>query len=663
MQRQQSGTRDQRPMLVEITILVSLGLFLYGDSVTLPFFFDDILHSRWVRAHSLLALWSGVESISYYRPLPSTLWKLSLWFTGTFHPTLLHAINVALHILNAILVATLTRRIVRTPHRRLTGLVAGVLFLSFPFSYQAIPWVGALYHPLATSLILGAVLTALIARSASSWGWRALSLGMTVAAFFTHETALIVGGWLLGYELMYHDDDRPWRLSPWPLVYLALGVAYTLLYFSVPRADSPLPPFTSARLTQNGAYLLQGLAFPVAPLTRWTMAGWGWNDLSAAYLAAGLTVSLLVFLSWRQRMLRALGFALICFALAIIPSWLTLSFNYVISGPRLLYMASVGATIAWACGFQALAHLGRGQWRALTSGLSLLLIGLIVAFGCHFVRARQAIHRLGGELIWQVSKTASTTPADEQLLVINYPAWMAPDRLVYPVGHEGVEFMPAYTDVADLAWVNSGVQREIQTAKFANTRASLPGLYCGVRGPDVEWEGLAERLRAADQVYAVHFTPEALTLVKVGTLTQTSSTGTTPLAIFDDRVTLVAAEALSAGEQIPTVQLVWRAKEPLTDANYRIFAHLYDASGALITQADGYPMDDLYPFWLWRPGEQIEEIRYLALPGSRPPSGHYRITVGIYDGASGERLPAFAPDGARFADDAVTISETHWPDG
>ena len=697
--------RDRILGVIEIVILVSVGLFLYGDSVTLPFFFDDILHIFWVEGNSLWGLWTGAASLGHYRPLASALWKLSLLFTGTFNAPLLHGINVALHILNGALVAALTRRVltrwilgglkaIQPSHYRLTGLVAGVLFLSYPFSYQAVPWVGALFHPLVTSLVLGAVLTGLKARSASWWGWRALSLGMTIAAFFTHETGLTIGAWLLGYELTFRDDDeaaqRRWRVYLWPLAYLALGVAYLGLYFSVPRGGDPPPLPTRDLLIQNGAYLLQGLAFPIAPLTRWTMDGWGWNDLSAAYLAAGLTVGLLVSLSWRQRMLRALGFALICFTLSVIPVWLTLPFIYMISGPRLLYLASVGAAIGWACGFQALACLGRGQWRALTSGLSLLLIGLTVVFCCRFVRVGQAVHRLGGDLIWQMSEIVAATPEDERLLVVNYPAWLSPHPLVYPVGHEGVEFMPRYTAPADLAWANSGVRREIQTAKFANTLVELEGLYCGVRGPDVGWEGLAQRLRAADQVYAVHYTPEALDLVQVGRLANGCSLSATPSAstmpsdwqpigaVFDDRVTLVAVEtatgsqSASADEQTRTdavrltLRLIWQSEGPLTDADYRIFAHLYDESGALITQSDGYPMDGLYPFWLWLPGEQIEENRYFTLgcslsaPASQH-SGYYRIAIGIYDGASGERLPAFTPDGTHFADDAVPIPDIRWP--
>ena len=656
---QQRGTKGHRLFVADTIILTGLGLFLYGDSITLPFFFDDVLHFWWVKGNSLRALWMGAASLGNYRPLPFSLWKLSMLVTGTLDPVLLHSVNVVLHILNAVLVAILTWHLVRGQYRRLTGLVAGLLFVSYPFSYQAVPWVGALCHPLVTTLVLGAVLSALMARSRSWWGWRGISLTLTIAAFFTHETGLIIGGWLLGYELTHREGEKAWRAFLWPLVYLMLGLAYVPFYFSVPRAGGRIPPLSLERLTLNGAYLLQGLAFPIAPLTRWTMDNWGWNDLKVAYLAAGLTAGWLTLVSWRRGTQRALAFALTGFMLAIVPAWMALSYNYIISGPRLLYLPSVGATIAWACGFNALATLGRGRQRAVASGVSLLLIGLAILCGCRFVRTRQAIHKLGGALIWRVSETIPRTLKDEKLLVVNYPAWIAPDRPVYPIGHEGVEFMPGYTHVADLAWINTGVRREIQAVKFANTLVPLPDLYYGIRGSDTGWEDLAERLRAADQVYAVYFAPTALEWSYVGRFVEASSTHKTPVALFDDRVTLVAAEAVPADDRTLTVRLNWQARGPLTDAVYCVFVHLYDESGTLVTQSDGYPMDGLYPFWLWRSGEPVEEIRYLTLP-DHPSSGQYEITVGIYNRDTGERLSARGPDNARFASDAVPVSSIRW---
>ncbi len=58
----------------EIVLLIAVGLILYGDSIRLPFFFDDPLDLRWVEQSSLVELWTGAAGVGYYRPLPFTVW-------------------------------------------------------------------------------------------------------------------------------------------------------------------------------------------------------------------------------------------------------------------------------------------------------------------------------------------------------------------------------------------------------------------------------------------------------------------------------------------------------------------------------------------------------------------------------------------------------------
>jgi hypothetical protein len=180
-----------------------------------------------------------------------------------------------------------------------------------------------------------------------------------------------------------------------------------------------------------------------------------------------------------------------------------------------------------------------------------------------------------------------------------------------------------------------------------------------VRGSHIGWEDLAARLRAASQVYAVHFTPQALVWSYVGRFVDASPTHRIPVAVFDGRVTLVAVEAAPADDQTLTLRLRWQAEGPLTDAVYSVFAHLYDSSGTLVAQSDGYPMDGLYTFWLWRSSEPVEEVRYLRAP-DHSFSGQYRVAVGIYNRDTGERLPAYGPEDARFEADAVPVSSIQW---
>ncbi len=83
------------------------------------------------------------------------------------------------------------------------------------------------------------------------------------------------------------------------------------------------------------------------------------------------------------------------------------------------------------------------------------------------------------------------------------------------------------------------------------------------------------------------------------------------------------------------VTLFWRITEA-TEDRYKVFVHLYDASGAIIAQHDAEPGNNLKPTWIWGPGEQISDAHGLLIPVNLPP-GTYRLAVGMY--------PAFGEEG------------------
>jgi hypothetical protein len=92
--------------------------------------------------------------------------------------------------------------------------------------------------------------------------------------------------------------------------------------------------------------------------------------------------------------------------------------------------------------------------------------------------------------------------------------------------------------------------------------------------------------------------------------------------------------------------LYWQAAATL-DSDYTVFVHSLDDQGALIGQADGPPVANHYSTTAWRPEEIVQDSRQVT-PGER-------YLVGLYDPVTGERLPAYAADGTRLADDAVVL--------
>lgn len=91
-----------------------------------------------------------------------------------------------------------------------------------------------------------------------------------------------------------------------------------------------------------------------------------------------------------------------------------------------------------------------------------------------------------------------------------------------------------------------------------------------------------------------------------------------------------------AGVTLP-IELQWQAaRQPAED--YHVFIHLVNEAGEMVAQADGQPVTWTRPTSTWREGEIIVDRHGLWLPPELPP-GEYRLHLGLYHPASGQRLP------------------------
>ena len=97
-----------------------------------------------------------------------------------------------------------------------------------------------------------------------------------------------------------------------------------------------------------------------------------------------------------------------------------------------------------------------------------------------------------------------------------------------------------------------------------------------------------------------------------------------------------SALVVEPGSEMP-LRFTWQALSPLTNT-WSLFIHLTDAAGQGWAQIDGLPLRGLYPMHLWQPGIGYNDDWVLSLSDDMPP-GHYRLEIGFYDLASGDRLP------------------------
>lgn len=89
--------------------------------------------------------------------------------------------------------------------------------------------------------------------------------------------------------------------------------------------------------------------------------------------------------------------------------------------------------------------------------------------------------------------------------------------------------------------------------------------------------------------------------------------------------------------------LYWQA-ERATDASYTLFVHLLGPDGGVYGQVDRVPGDGRAPTSSWAAGQVIVEQVLLQLAPTAP-VGTYRIAIGFYDAAYGDRLTVFDASG------------------
>ncbi len=147
---------------------------------------------------------------------------------------------------------------------------------------------------------------------------------------------------------------------------------------------------------------------------------------------------------------------------------------------------------------------------------------------------------------------------------------------------------------------------------------------------------------------------------------QTNPASYTPQAVgatFGSEAQLLAFHADGDGirpDGASDVTLNWLAlRRPAAD--YKVFLHLVDQSGALWAQQDSEPGFFFTPTTRWQAGEFMEDFHTLAWrEGEEPPAGRYLLFAGLYDPTTGQRLPVLDAAG-QPAGDQVLLGEFDLP--
>ena len=639
------------PLFLGLALALLLTFGLYLNTLSLPFFQDDVIHARWLSTRNVIDPWLTAENLPTYRPLGESLLKLWSIVLGGNVPAVLRLQNILMHALNAALVALLALRLDRSKRRYVTAGIAAALFAAFPLVYQAVIWINVFFYPLGTLLLLLCALSYWRARTRGSTGWLLLAWLLCFLAPAEIEWGLMSGAILFGLEILWWLEKRakrPWLLGP--IVGLGVNVIFFVIWQIVPKFDyaKGMQPLNVEGLLQKSAYFLQGLIYPTAPLATPLVGRFGLNDLNAVRLIAAITlVPMLTLLVRRKRSLMTLA-GLAWFALLIAPSLLTTDFDYVINSPRLLYPAIVGGVIVWGAFASEALAAGRGQRARVISTLA--AIGLVLGQNVAFVQVETRLYHLAEEPVHALAAAARSIPEGDPLLFVNLPSWLSSMQQTYALGNHGVQFITGYAGINDVIFAYNGRDRLSRAISFTSLSNEVP-YYFGLYGAKLDWTGLIDQLQQSGEVYLARYAPDRIRLLPAGRVTKVDLGNIT--ARLGGQLELGATQVDNTAQMI-NVTLNWRiAHTPNQDL--AVFVHVYAPDGKLITQSDGYPLLGLAPFGNWSAGQMLHDRHTLDWPPDAP-AGEYRIGVGVYDRGTGQRLEAFDANGARLSNDVVMIA-------
>jgi tetratricopeptide (TPR) repeat protein len=377
-------------------LIVGLALLAWWNAFAGSFQFDDfkvIVDNTAVA--SLQAWWQSMPGI---RPLLKLSYALNRVWAGNAADRGLfgfHAVNLALHIGNALLLYALARRLLaELPGAEPAALLTALLFVLHPVQSEAVTMISGRSMSLMALFYFASLLTYLDGR-------RAVSLVSFAAALATRETAITLPFALLLIERLRTpalplSESLARTREHWLLAGMAATALLLLPAFQHLAAVSLATRSLSDNLiTQSAAllYLLKQTLWPIAldadpvlPLFA------GWNPFWIASVALLATLIGGACVAWRKAgMARWFGFGMFWFWLHLAPTNSLLP-RLDLANERHLYLADAGL-----CLLAAVWLVGRLHARPR------LLAGVVIPLLCVLVLATQARNRvyLNEVTFWQ----------------------------------------------------------------------------------------------------------------------------------------------------------------------------------------------------------------------------------------------------------------------
>jgi hypothetical protein len=558
------------------------------------------------------------------------IWKTIHAITGDYNPVILHAIPIIAHALSGWLLFLLLRRVTGS----LWSLLPGLLFLLYPFSYQALEILGTLVHTLVTVEILAALLLWYDGRMLRSTLRLVAACVMAILALWTHEYGATIFPLLALMEGVFWwqgDINRPTR---WLAVPFVAELLYLYLWwFGIDKNTHE--HITTADKLNNSALWVQDFAYPITRYTyRFTSIFGGNPQHMVVVLGLASIMGVLVACWWGGQVRLAL-IALALGVVAFLPAVATLTYEYMQNGPRLFYVVAPASAIFW--GLLPMLRFGHARidriWRVGT----LLLIALTVVQSVRFIDVRMTMLERGSPMVAQIVDWGAQYDGGRALLM-NAPSWFAPKTQEYPRGHLGIQLEPNYSGLDALVYVGSGKHVALESGSLApNVNGWLydfepHGAFMG--HPEIN-----ERLRAGVPVAVVDLYHDSMKVREVGAIHPAQPEPTDTAATFDNGLRIVGADIKREGDLL-TIAITWYVERP-NPGDYRVRTQIRSEGGDVLLERQMYPLSDMSPTRFWQQGDRIEDRLVLDISSmpDRPELANPAVWIALVSADDGSLLP------------------------
>lgn len=550
---------------------------------------------------------AGDPRVQYVNYRPVGIYLLLIAY-NIFHAdaTLYHLMQIAIHLLNSILVFAIALRFFR---KWSTASLAAVIFAGFPIAVEAVFWISE-QSPIATLFSLTALLFWVRYLQQRNLYDYVLGIGSLVLTLLSRESAMVVPALFVCIDCLIVRKEI--SLNALVRRYSVIGLIM-LVYLGIEYNIQRNGLYVTAGGYSFGEHVISNYSTYLAMLS----FPWAWNGILADGAIWIFVAPFTIFALLRRKTV------LLCLILMTVVSIGPVVLAPLGVGSRYLYFATAPMSILMAIGLNSLRSPLNSQGfklalPALVACLVILNSSMIANAAVEYtedLRQSRVPFR-------DILRRHPTLPSDTRVFLIDPP--------VYPL-----------TDIAGMFFLQYGSTVSV----WGSYQDGAPYTFGTLRSQPAN-------LSKYNTAYVYYF-DEAKRPVEV-LVDKGIQIGSNPELpkVFQVPIRLEGYELTSTTLELnkPLVLILyWRALDRI-DRDYTVFIHLVDSNGTIIDGVDELPRSGKERTSSWRTDRFTVDAHIIPVPVGLSPGKSFNLELGLYHLPTLERLSILGDNGAPLSD-------------